>query len=174
MLESKKPPVVDRYGSTLVGAQVPALHRAIRSAWSVETSAAADWREDNRAEGQCAVSACVLQDYRGGGIRNTAAPLPAGRASRTISTSSTGEIVDLSRERPRWLSHRAPLRARAARSRWRLLIRLCCQHSERHLQRFRHAAEYAQLVALVSRQMRLLVAAVLTPSTRYSDFGTAR
>lgn len=43
------------------------LARRLRSAWSAETSYCPDaWSPDNPAEGQCAVSALIIQDALGG------------------------------------------------------------------------------------------------------------
>lgn len=47
------------------------LRNALEQAWSAETSTYdEDWSPDNPAYGQCAATACVVQDYLGGEIRN--------------------------------------------------------------------------------------------------------
>lgn len=44
------------------------LGRAIRRAWSADTSAADDWSSSNPSLGQCAVTALVVQDAHGGDL----------------------------------------------------------------------------------------------------------
>lgn len=56
-----------------------ALRQAVQSAWTAETSASAEWTGANPAKGQCAVTACVVQDYLGGDILHTVATLPGGK-----------------------------------------------------------------------------------------------
>lgn len=49
---------------------VSALEAALANAWVRETSAdPASWTEDNRAWGQCAVTALIVQDYFGGSLQ---------------------------------------------------------------------------------------------------------
>jgi len=45
-----------------------ALADAIRRSWSGDTSAEATWVADRPSEGQCAVTALVVQDYLGGDL----------------------------------------------------------------------------------------------------------
>jgi hypothetical protein len=54
------------------------LEEAIASSWSADTSANKNWRESNPALGQCAVTACVLQDFIGGEIVNSKVIKPDG------------------------------------------------------------------------------------------------
>ncbi|WP_109528673.1 YunG family protein [Nocardia aurea] len=75
-----------------------ALHRAIRSAWSADTSAAQDWTESNPAKGQCAVTACVVHDHLGGDILNSVATLPGGETISHYFNLVDGETVDLTAE----------------------------------------------------------------------------
>ncbi|WP_432279654.1 YunG family protein [Nocardia brasiliensis] len=58
--------------------RLAALEEAFEAAWSADTSATAAWETSNRAKGQCAVTACVVQDYLGGDILHTTATLPSG------------------------------------------------------------------------------------------------
>lgn len=51
------------------------LRLVLRKAWSKETSASSKWDETNPALGQCAVTACVVQDYLGGDILNSVVTL---------------------------------------------------------------------------------------------------
>lgn len=45
------------------------LYDVLQTAWSIETSS--QWRSDNPARGQCAVTALVVQDLIGGDILKT-------------------------------------------------------------------------------------------------------
>ncbi|MFE3002910.1 hypothetical protein ACFXG4_49160 [Nocardia sp. NPDC059246] len=58
---------------------VEALREALEHSWSADTSSSGSWSEHNRAEGQCAVTACIVQDYLGGEILNSVATLPSGK-----------------------------------------------------------------------------------------------
>lgn len=49
-----------------VTASIGALVRALEQAWDHQTSADPDWSEEARSQGQCAVSALVIQDEVGG------------------------------------------------------------------------------------------------------------
>ncbi|MFC9998213.1 hypothetical protein [Nocardia sp. NPDC127526] len=75
-----------------------ALHDALKDAWSADTSASSDWTEQNRAKGQCAVTACVVQDYLGGEILNTVATLPGGKTVSHYFNLIDGKNVDLTDE----------------------------------------------------------------------------
>ncbi|MET8653923.1 YunG family protein [Nocardia aurea] len=75
-----------------------ALHQAIRSAWSADTSAVSDWTNSNSAKGQCAVTACVVHDHLGGDIFNCTATLPTGETVSHYFNVIDGEIVDLTVE----------------------------------------------------------------------------
>ncbi|WP_433575607.1 YunG family protein [Nocardia brasiliensis] len=54
------------------------LEEAFEAVWSADTSASVTWESSNLAKGQCAVTACVVQDYLGGDILHTTATLPSG------------------------------------------------------------------------------------------------
>ena len=69
----------------------------VRGSWGVETSASPEWSQENRALGQCAVTACVLQDYMGGDILNTTATLPDGGTDSHYYNIVDGEELDLTR-----------------------------------------------------------------------------
>jgi hypothetical protein len=45
-----------------------AIHRALRASWSRETSVEPAWTTARASEGQCAVTALVVQDYFGGSL----------------------------------------------------------------------------------------------------------
>jgi hypothetical protein len=72
-----------------------ALDRALRLSWSAETSAATEWTSANQAKGQCAVTACVVQDYLGGDILNTITTMPDGTSVSHYFNLIAGEPVDL-------------------------------------------------------------------------------
>ncbi|MFC9660245.1 hypothetical protein ACFVJ5_08410 [Nocardia sp. NPDC127606] len=74
------------------------LRRVLQSAWSAETSASADWTDDNAAKGQCAVTACVVQDYLGGDILHTTASMPGGKTVSHYINLIDGIQVDLTAE----------------------------------------------------------------------------
>ncbi|MGW4068740.1 YunG family protein [Nocardia grenadensis] len=71
------------------------LSDAIRSSWSAETSSAPAERTGSPAEGQCAVTACVVHDYLGGGILHTVATLPSGETVSHYLNHIDGQTVDL-------------------------------------------------------------------------------
>lgn len=70
------------------------LEAALESAWSCETSAdPAAWSQVNRASGQCAVTALIVQDYFGGGLQRG----DAGAVSHYWNILPSGEEADLTR-----------------------------------------------------------------------------
>lgn len=71
------------------------LSRLVAESWDAETSASKEWSPENRALGQCAVTACVVQDYLGGEIFNTIATLPDGSIDSHYYNVIDGETVDL-------------------------------------------------------------------------------
>lgn len=74
---------------------VEPLRTALHHSWSADTSASVGWTETNRAKGQCAVTACVVQDYLGGDILHTVASLPNGETVSHYFNVVDGRIVDL-------------------------------------------------------------------------------
>lgn len=57
------------YGSrSEIPVSIEVLARAIRAAWSAETSLAEDWSPMHPSVGQCAVTALVVQDFFGGDL----------------------------------------------------------------------------------------------------------
>lgn len=71
------------------------LEAALRTAWSRDTSAdAANWSEANRAWGQCAVTALIVQDYFGGALRRG----EVGPISHYWNLTLSGGEVDLTRQ----------------------------------------------------------------------------
>jgi hypothetical protein len=73
---------------------VRALQTALTKAWSRKTSAdPAGWTEDNAALGQCAVTALIVQDYLGGGLRRG----EVGSISHYWNILPFGEELDLTK-----------------------------------------------------------------------------
>ncbi|MFB8276951.1 YunG family protein [Nocardia colli] len=77
---------------------VKVLEEALHVVWSADTGAAPDWTASNRSKGQCAVTACVVQDYFGGDILHTTATLPNGDHVSHYFNVVDGDVVDLTRE----------------------------------------------------------------------------
>ena len=73
------------------------LFAAIDGSWSAETSSSREWSRENRSLGQCAVTACVIQDYLGGDILNTVATLPDGTTDSHYYNSIDDEEIDRTR-----------------------------------------------------------------------------
>ncbi|MBF6223979.1 hypothetical protein IU470_02420 [Nocardia abscessus] len=71
-----------------------ALANALRKSWSADTSSARGWAEDNGARGQCAVTACVVQDYFGGYILNTVATVPNNETVSHYFNIVDGKTID--------------------------------------------------------------------------------
>ncbi|MFE6859599.1 hypothetical protein [Nocardia sp. NPDC057668] len=78
-------------------ASLEALRNAVEQSWSADTAVGSGWFEVNRAKGQCAVTACVVQDYLGGEILHTTATLPGGEQVSHYFNSVAGRFVDLTR-----------------------------------------------------------------------------
>ena len=76
------------------------LEEAISRSWGKDTSLDADnWTPENPAWGQCAVTACVVQDYLGGDLVWANATLPGGKTLSHYWNKDTldGEL-DLTRK----------------------------------------------------------------------------
>lgn len=74
------------------------LHASLQAAWSAATSYDAQaWSRANAASGQCAVTACVVQDYLGGDIVWAEAQLPDGGRVSHFFNVLDGKEVDLTR-----------------------------------------------------------------------------
>ena len=73
------------------------LRDALRQSWSAATSAESDaWNADTPSLGQCAATACVVQDVLGGEILWAAAITPdAGRHSHYFNRLVDGSVLDL-------------------------------------------------------------------------------
>ena len=71
---------------------------AIQDTWSYETSNNTEWRSENPSLGQCAVTACVVQDYLGGEIYNSVATFPEGKIESHYFNVVEGEIIDLTKQ----------------------------------------------------------------------------
>ncbi|MGW6423031.1 YunG family protein [Nocardia sp. NPDC055053] len=82
----------------MVAVPLEALRQAIRSAWSADTSAAVAWSDGNPSKGQCAVTACVVNDHLGGDILHTTATLPNGDTVSHYFNLIDGRPVDLTSE----------------------------------------------------------------------------
>ncbi|WP_456320210.1 YunG family protein [Nocardia terpenica] len=74
---------------------IDTLKVALQKSWSVETSNTSDWSENDPARGQCAVTACVVQDYLGGDIVNTVATTPDGATISHYLNVIDGRTIDL-------------------------------------------------------------------------------
>jgi hypothetical protein len=75
------------------------LRQRLRQAWSAATTSdPQNWRADNPAWGQCAVTACVVQDELGGEIVWAEAGLPDGQKISHYFNLIDGEEVDFTRE----------------------------------------------------------------------------
>lgn len=75
------------------------LTTAVSNSWSAETSASPNkWSNDNPALGQCAVTACVVQDYLGGDILNSVVTLPDGNTDSHYYNVIDGEDLDLTKQ----------------------------------------------------------------------------
>lgn len=94
----RRAPPAAWYSPSMGTVAIEALRTALEQSWSVDTSAASGWTEANRAKGQCAVTACVVQDYLGGEILNTTATLPSGETVSHYFNLVDGGIVDLTRQ----------------------------------------------------------------------------
>lgn len=70
---------------------------AIRRAWNRATSASPEkWSRQNTARGQCAVTACAVQDMIGGMLVRTLAALPDGtEESHYANMDGNGVMLDL-------------------------------------------------------------------------------
>ncbi|MET8877352.1 hypothetical protein [Nocardia sp. NPDC004604] len=97
MLIELRVPSVRRYPAPVVVVSRQALEHAVQAVWSAMTSSASDWTERNPAKGQCAVTACVVQDYFGGNILNSIATLPSGETVSHYFNIIDSETVDLTR-----------------------------------------------------------------------------
>jgi hypothetical protein len=74
------------------------LAKVVSQEWDSDTSSTPEkWSNDNRALGQCAVTACVVQDYLNGDILNTTATLPDGSTDSHYYNVINDEEVDLTR-----------------------------------------------------------------------------
>lgn len=74
------------------------LEKMLQQAWTDETSSEQGWTEQNRALGQCAVTACVVHDYLGGEIVWAEVLLPDGKkSSHYFNKLPDGSIVDLTK-----------------------------------------------------------------------------
>ena len=75
------------------------LIQAIERSWNQDTSSDPDnWYKENPAWGQCAVTACVVNDYLGGKIVWAEALLPDGRTISHYFNNINGNELDLTRK----------------------------------------------------------------------------
>ncbi|MFB8003109.1 hypothetical protein [Nocardia sp. NPDC056000] len=77
---------------------IEVLQDALWRSWSADTSKSSGWSERDRAKGQCAMTACVVQDYFGGEIVNTIARLPTGAQVSHYFNIIDGAVVDLTKQ----------------------------------------------------------------------------
>ncbi len=79
-------------------ATLSSLKLAIDSSWGPDTSSdPVKWSESNRAYGQCAVTALVIQDFFGGSLLRVEAQGPDGKVSHYYNRLRDGNIIDLTR-----------------------------------------------------------------------------
>ncbi|MGK8521515.1 YunG family protein [Nocardia asteroides] len=78
--------------------KLEALAHALRRSWTADTSSAPGWTQATGAKGQCAVTACVVQDYFGGDILNTIATLPSKEKVSHYFNVVDGSVIDLTRD----------------------------------------------------------------------------
>lgn len=71
------------------------VDEALRKSWSEETSNSDDWSINNPSLGQCAITACIVQDYLGGDIVNSVAMLPSGKYISHYLNLIDGEYIDI-------------------------------------------------------------------------------
>lgn len=74
--------------------EMRSLEERVRRAWCRETSVDVDWSPENPAQGQCAVTALVVQDEFGGGLVRCS----VGATSHYWNVLPGGREVDLTRE----------------------------------------------------------------------------
>ncbi len=80
-------------------ADIKSLKEAFRKAWSSETSSDPDnWSPKNPAWGQCAVTACALQDIIGGEIVWAQVTMPDGQKISHYFNKVGGREIDFTRE----------------------------------------------------------------------------
>lgn len=77
---------------------LPKLEAIIKKSWCHETSSDPDhWTPENPSWGQCAVTACVVNDYLGGEVIWAEAVLPDGRKISHYFNDVNEEEIDLTR-----------------------------------------------------------------------------
>ncbi|MBS3139912.1 hypothetical protein J4479_02820 [Candidatus Woesearchaeota archaeon] len=79
------------------GMDLNRLEAAIRNSWCKETSSTPEWSPQNPARGQCAVTACVFQDYVGGEVVWFKAKLPDNTEESHYFNRVNGTEYDLTR-----------------------------------------------------------------------------
>lgn len=74
------------------------LEQALLASWSAETSASPEeWAAENPALGQCAVTACLVQDYEASDIVNCIVETPDGEKVSHYFNLIDGEPLDMTR-----------------------------------------------------------------------------
>lgn len=74
------------------------LTNALKVAWSKETSSDKNWSTNNPTVGQCAVTACLVEDYLGGEILHTTATLPDGTKISHYYNNLNNADIDLTKQ----------------------------------------------------------------------------
>jgi hypothetical protein len=86
-------------GSFPEGVHLQSIRDRLRVAWSARTSAdPQNWTETNPAWGQCAVTACLVEDLVGGDVVWAEAKLPDGRHITHYFNRVDGKELDLTFE----------------------------------------------------------------------------
>jgi hypothetical protein len=79
--------------------EIKELREKLHTAWSAATSFDANgWTKDNPSYGQCAVTACVVQDLYGGEIVHADAITPDGDKIMHFFNNIDGKDIDFTRE----------------------------------------------------------------------------
>ena len=74
------------------------LTNALRVAWSKESSSDKNWTPSNPSAGQCAITACIIQDYLGGEIMHVTATLSNGEKVSHYYNDLNSAEIDLTKQ----------------------------------------------------------------------------
>ena len=79
-------------------ATIAVITNALKVAWSKDTSSDKSWSSDNPASGQCAVTACIIQDYLGGEIQHATATLSDGTKISHYYNNLNSADIDVTKQ----------------------------------------------------------------------------
>ncbi len=74
------------------------ITNALKVAWSNDPGSDKSWSSDNPASGQCAVTACIVQDYLGGEIKRTTATLLDGTKISHYYNNLNSADIDVTKQ----------------------------------------------------------------------------